>query len=32
MVEERREDPQIDAILDHMERAVDLLPALNRPE
>jgi chromosomal replication initiation ATPase DnaA len=32
MVEEKREDPQIDAILDHMERAVDLLPALTRPE
>lgn len=31
-VEERREDPQIDAILDNMERAVDLLPVLTRPE
>ena len=32
MVEEKREDPQIDAILDHMEKAVDLLPAMTRSE
>ena len=31
-VEERREDPEIDAILHSIERAVDLLPRLSRSE